>query len=581
MERRFKQRDGETMPRSPNVSDLTDDEDDSRVLIASSAKPASRANTSFRSKCLCVLASLLFAVVLLAHGLRSEWSNMNVINVVTWNIAAINNNPFEYWITHHDKDYNALMEAVQHFIDEPGEKDILVADVFSPSMWSELKELMLERGWNGVEETQLKWTNDYSQRRIISGFMKDKSIGDKRLASMPDRYTNTINTLDKGVANRPTVINCFEGDMSSLAKWWSQWKKFMFKTTLRLPGGGGAGTLVEPAGLLSKIKRSKYPAITSEEEAISIPLQTLSQAIFDAILIHIVNSVSANGKWQILQRQMCDALNRRKDEHTIGILESYAEAGVIFLQEAAASFINKAEESDLGERYQVVHSASLDGKRDQNSLILLSKSYFLINSVQELTSKAVAYFTDSETPIANGDLLVVAVDDVLGRKYLLASFHGDTNGLATLPVLGAVHKLAATMPTYSLIFGLDANTYEQGSSSKQGVLEFATDFVSKGYSSCWGDKPNPKSHTTFNARTFLQAQLQKAARVNEMTSKGDKNPKDFILFTNGPMSLLSSGKDNTGQHRYIEEMVFPTLDFPSDHGLVWAKLQLTPKNVAN
>jgi hypothetical protein len=30
-------------------------------------------------------------------------------------------------------------------------------------------------------------------------------------------------------------------------------------------------------GLLSKIKRSKYPAITAEEESISIPLQTLAQ----------------------------------------------------------------------------------------------------------------------------------------------------------------------------------------------------------------------------------------------------------------------------------------------------------------
>ena len=40
--------------------------------------------------------------------------------MATWNIAAINNNPFEYWITHDDADYNALMEGVQSFIDEPG-----------------------------------------------------------------------------------------------------------------------------------------------------------------------------------------------------------------------------------------------------------------------------------------------------------------------------------------------------------------------------------------------------------------------------------------------------------------------------
>lgn len=28
------------------------------------------------------------------------------LNIVTWNIAAVNNNPFEYWVTHHDPGYN-------------------------------------------------------------------------------------------------------------------------------------------------------------------------------------------------------------------------------------------------------------------------------------------------------------------------------------------------------------------------------------------------------------------------------------------------------------------------------------------
>ena len=49
---------------------------------------------------------------------------------------------------------------------------------------------------------------------------------------------------------------------------------------------------------------------------------------------------------------------------------------------------------------------------------------------------------DSSVPVAPGDLLLLSVDDVQGRSYLLASFHGDTNGLATLPVLAAVHALA-------------------------------------------------------------------------------------------------------------------------------------------
>ena len=38
---------------------------------------------------------------------------------------------------------------------------------------------------------------------------------------------------------------------------------------------------------------------------------------------------------------------------------------------------------------------------------------------------------------------------------------------------------------------------------------------------CWGDAPDPTKHTTYNARTFLQPQLQKAARSTEKASKGD------------------------------------------------------------
>jgi hypothetical protein len=45
----------------------------------------------------------------------------------------------------------------------------------------------------------------------------------------------------------------------------------------RAPRGNKAGVAALPASLLQKIKRAKYPAVTAEEEAISIPLQTLCQ----------------------------------------------------------------------------------------------------------------------------------------------------------------------------------------------------------------------------------------------------------------------------------------------------------------
>ena len=46
---------------------------------------------------------------------------------------------------------------------------------------------------------------------------------------------------------------------------------------------------------------------------------------------------------------------------------------------------------------------------------------------------------------------------------------------------------------------------------------------------------------------YLQPQLQKAARQDEKESKGDVNPKDFILFYKGDFSYSHVQKDNTGR----------------------------------
>lgn len=291
--------------------------------------------------------------------------------------------------------------------------------------------------------------SDFAGRKIISGFMKDKELGEKRLASMPDRVTNTINTLgEAGKVHRPTVISCYDGDMSSMAAWWKEWRTFMFETPLTVAGKKGAVTTTTPAGMLPPIKRAKYPALSAAEEAISVPLQALCMAIFDAILVHIVTTCSADGTWLRLKRQMLQALYAKKDARILQILtETYAEADAIFLQEVANDFIRKAQATELAARYHIAACDTIDGTRDQNSLVLLSRRYFNIATVVEHTQEIMAAF-DSSVPVAPGDLLLLSVDDVQGRSYLLASFHGDTNGLATLPVLAAVHALAQRMPSH-------------------------------------------------------------------------------------------------------------------------------------
>jgi len=495
------------------------------------------------------------------------------MNILNWNIAAVNNNPFEYWITHSEPAYNGLMEGVQGFLDAPGELDVPIKEVFRESMAQELFALMEKEGWDGVAETKAQWESNFAPRKMVSGFMQDKEIGSKRLASMPDRVTNTIFTTDGGQVCRPTLINVYEGKMDTVGEWWEQWKEFMFVKPVSIKSKSGE-TRVRPCQMLEPISSKKYPAVTPQEEAISIPLQTLCQAVFDAVLVHIVNAV-APGTWHPLKLEICNALVKNKDQITLDILaNSYADSHVVFLQEAAGVFIDRAGTS-LGDHFHILAPAKLDSKRDQNSLILLSKSRFDAATVEEVTAKVTAGFAEG-TPVADGDMFAVTVRDKSGGKYFLASFHGDTNGLATIPVVSATKAFYDTLdPEYKMLFGLDANTHQKHNPGKvQGMLEFVDFFVKEGLTSCWGNSPDPKQIlTTFNARTFLQPQLNKAVRMSEKESKGDVNPKDFILFHSRSFRVDSVLKDNTGERKYIEGMVFPTLTFPSDHGIVRAVLE--------
>ena len=49
--------------------------------------------------------------------------------------------------------------------------------------------------------------------------------------------------------------------------------------------------------------------------------------------------------------------------------------------------------------------------------------------------------------------------------------------------------------------------------------------------------------------------------------------QDFILFRKGMFKVLRTTKDNTGTKKYTERMVFPTLKFPSDHGIIETALR--------
>ena len=66
---------------------------------------------------ICVYTSgNLFGYNLSYSYMLQPWGYKDTVSVLTWNIAAINNNPFEYWITSDDKNYNEMMKKGKKLI---------------------------------------------------------------------------------------------------------------------------------------------------------------------------------------------------------------------------------------------------------------------------------------------------------------------------------------------------------------------------------------------------------------------------------------------------------------------------------
>ncbi len=115
--------------------------------------------------------------------------------------------------------------------------------------------------------------------------------------------------------------------------------------------------------------------------------------------------------------------------------------------------------------------------------------------------------------------------------------HSDSCGLATTPVLAALHQLAISRyPDHRLLLGIDANTFSDRSYSHQpagggfgclgsfsrscpdvmdfrrttsacpvnSAASFHAYFSNLGMGSCWGDEAYLTAWTTCMARTFLQ-----------------------------------------------------------------------------
>ena len=61
------------------------------------------------------------------------------------------------------------MSSIEAFLENPGNKDVPVSNVFTEEMFTELEKRMDGVGWDNVRSY---WDTDFKKRKIVSGFMK-------------------------------------------------------------------------------------------------------------------------------------------------------------------------------------------------------------------------------------------------------------------------------------------------------------------------------------------------------------------------------------------------------------------------
>ena len=69
------------------------------------------------------------------------------LRAASWNLAAVNNNPFEYWITMEDPAYGKMLADVEALVQAPGAADVPVGTIFTDQMFDELAACFEARGW--------------------------------------------------------------------------------------------------------------------------------------------------------------------------------------------------------------------------------------------------------------------------------------------------------------------------------------------------------------------------------------------------------------------------------------------------
>jgi hypothetical protein len=497
------------------------------------------------------------------------------MKVVTWNMAGINNNPFEYWSSEEGSRMQKIQQYMEEFVDGQGIGETLkIETIFPPENLSALLEATRKANtqyisWKIDEKvfTYIGTLYDRLQNLTVNQLIKGPD--DKTMACMND--TRRFSRPDSVTSNRPTVVNQAKFNPNS---WYKDWLTFMFTARSSSPGKTPQPPVLD---VQNKKLKALQSAAKSEEKSEDISdeglwIGTLTDllmlGIFDATLI-LGMKKSGVPKWMDCKMGSVEEAKKKKEEKLMQILDGYEKADVIFLQEVSQSIMKILKEKTRETTFRV-QTTDQNPESNQMTAVLIKHSLVIPYSLNLLpTKKTLLGTTAVEVKIKGGK----GQPDV---KYVLASVHSKTED--AYKTVRALKNLALHNSSQRIIIGIDSNANPENGQYTPGVFNYQVTELQ--LHTGWTNTALKRSYTTYKQRSFIQSQVNKSCTSKEtrnvnVGAQNDCCVKDFILWGNvghnhfNPRLEVSCELANTDTpYVWVGNQLLPTESFPSDHVIV-------------
>eukprot|EP00927_Polykrikos_kofoidii_P070956 TRINITY_DN6730_c2_g2_i2.p1 TRINITY_DN6730_c2_g2~~TRINITY_DN6730_c2_g2_i2.p1 ORF type:complete len:741 (-),score=82.69 TRINITY_DN6730_c2_g2_i2:141-2363(-) len=560
-----------------------------------------------------------------ARGRDAELFNKR-FDVVSWNLNIIDSNPFNSYSTGppgFEDVYDRLMQSVSDILNPHASSDSSLASVvrvdvpvhtvFTDEMYEVLtSNLRKDVSFGAYSQDRLDsiWNQSLIGRLgvrhwSLKDFMLDHTLEEAGVVINANRATCELPTTT-GSVFRPSVIGASVQPLLDVRRWWKQWTHFMFEDKRIIISfhpltPGHVDERITVAQSLSVVNVVDGSALAkdlqlplhsgkNETESLNKAFQLLSLAVYDAILVHIMSSVSVyfnfSRRLESMRASLVkDRVLKRSNRALAILVDMYDDTEVFLLQRVRESFKWSALKSRLGNNYHIVLPRVRNRTQTRancfGSAIILSKVVFNINSITDFTEDVLRQLESDGSkfvvvePSEIMAIKVVASDDA---EYIFVSFSTSGRSMSVQKVLSAIGRVTSRTDLKSrpLIVGVDTGL-RLASTTRRIVEKGHTEMIE--YVKTF-DPPlqsgfgNGFPMTSLHIHTFLQPRLSQAVPVQDserlmLNFKEYPVATDHIFFDSLCFSARGDmHRDNTGERHYNDSGLIQSASFPFEHALL-------------